>query len=731
MTCTPCRARWMLRGLVALSLVAPLARGAGAEAGNDRRPITELDLLRFAWAADPQCSADGSRAAFVRVGVDRDRDDYESSVWVVPTAGGEPRRLTLGPRDAWPRWSPDGSRLLFVRRVEAEGKVRPPQVYLLPLAGGEPRALTDLPEGASSPAWAPDGRSIAFLSGTTPDDLARAASKAKGIAPPRESDVRVVTRVEFRADNSGYRDPKHPAQVWVVAVPPADAEDRPAPARRLTAGPYEASDPAWSPDGRRVYFVSTRDPEPAHRVDRAALYAVGADGGPVEPVAGIAGSISSPSPRPDGKLIAFRGTIADPPRSYTPGDLFVVDLAAGPRAAPRNLGAECDFDVGGSLSGDQHPPRAGSPTRPAWARGGSTLVDKVARQGRANLEGFDLATGKPAPITAGDRDVSSFSPSADGSKVVILAQTATTLPDLFLVEAAAPPAAPPRRLTDLNARLWATLDLPAPEEFRYKSFDGREIPAFIQKPPGFDPGRKYPLILNVHGGPHAAYGTTFSHEFHWMAARGYVVLYPNPRGSSSYGAEFGNIIQHRYPGDDYLDLMAGVDELVRRGYVDARKLGITGGSGGGLLTNWAVTQTDRFAAAVAQRSIADWSAWWYAADFSLFQPTWFQSAPFRDPAEFAARSPIARVEKVTTPLMLVEGEADYRTPPAAGGEAMFRALRYLKKPAVMVRFPGESHDLSRSGRPWHRVERLQHILAWFDRYLQGRPAPQYDPPPEN
>jgi dipeptidyl aminopeptidase/acylaminoacyl peptidase len=204
------------------------------------------------------------------------------------------------------------------------------------------------------------------------------------------------------------------------------------------------------------------------------------------------------------------------------------------------------------------------------------------------------------------------------------------------------------------------------------------------------------------------------------------VLYPNPRGSSSYGLEFGNIIQHKYPGDDYKDLIAGVDELIRRGYVDPKRLGVTGGSGGGVLTNWAITQTDRFAAAVSQRSIADWSAWWYTADFTLFQPSWFKDLPFRNPADFTSRSPITYVDKITTPLMLIEGENDLRTPPAAGGEAMFRALKALKKPVVMVRFPGESHELSRSGKPWHRVERLQNIVNWFDKYLMGKPMPQYD-----
>ena len=259
-----------------------------------------------------------------------------------------------------------------------------------------------------------------------------------------------------------------------------------------------------------------------------------------------------------------------------------------------------------------------------------------------------------------------------------------------------------------------------PEEIWYTSFDGRKIQGWILKPPAFDATKKYPFILQIHGGPHSAYGNTFTHEFQWMAAKGYVVLYTNPRGSSNYGQDFGNIIQYNYPGDDYKDLMAGVDEVLKKGYIDETRLGVTGGSGGGLLTNWVVTQTTRFKAAVSQRDISDWSNFWYTADFTLFTPTWFRKAPFEDPADFARRSPITYVAKIQTPLMFILGDEDWRTPPAAGGEDLFRALKYLKRPTVMVRFPGESHELSRSGRPWHRVERLQHIVGWFDKWLLGK-----------
>jgi dipeptidyl aminopeptidase/acylaminoacyl peptidase len=296
--------------------------------------------------------------------------------------------------------------------------------------------------------------------------------------------------------------------------------------------------------------------------------------------------------------------------------------------------------------------------------------------------------------------------------------TQVNIGDLFVVDNAASSA--PRQITRVNDALFKNLRLSEPEEIWWTSFDGRRIQGWLLHPPDFDRTRKYPFILEIHGGPHSAYGNVFTHEFQWMAAKGYVVLFPNPRGSSNYGQEFGNIIQYRYPGDDYRDLMAGVDAVVQRGYIDEKRLGVTGGSGGGLLTNWTITQTNRFAAAVSQRSIADWAGFWYTADFSLFTPFWFPRAPWEDPAHYAARSPITHVAKVKTPLMLIDGDDDLRTPPSDGGEMMFRALKYLKVPTVMVRFPGETHELSRSGKPRHRIERLQHIVGWFDKWLQGQ-----------
>jgi len=401
-----------------------------------------------------------------------------------------------------------------------------------------------------------------------------------------------------------------------------------------------------------------------------------------------------------------------------------MDIA--PNAQPRNLTGAFDWDITNPVFGDNGAPRAGGGNPPIWSADGKSIFEIFSRQGRTNVGRFDAASGALTEITKGDQAVTRLRATADGSKIVYVASTPTRIGDLFTIDG----SNAPHQLTDINRELFAQLNLSEPEEIWYDSFDGKKIQAWLQKPPGFDTKKKYPLILNIHGGPHAAYGWVFSHEFQWMAAKGYVVLYPNPRGSTTYGQEFGNVIQHHYPGDDYKDLMIGVDEVIKRGYVDDKKLGVTGGSGGGLLTNWTIGHTDRFVAAVSQRDIASWEAWWYTADFTLFQPTWFKGPPFEQQEDFRARSPITYIKDVKTPTMLVLGETDTRTPSGAGGEEMFRALKYRKIPTVMVKFPNETHELNRAGQPWHRVERLHHIVGWFDKWLMGIAKPEYDVAPE-
>jgi len=683
---------------------------------DSKRAITEKDLYAFHWVGSPQISPDGAKVVYTLVKVAANHDDYETALWIAPTSGGPSRQLTSGPRDSGAQWSPDGKTLAFLRATEKDGKPQPPQVYLLSLEGGEARALTEMPKGASSPVWSPDGHSIAFSSITLPKDFEK-----KGDAV--ESDVRVITRAQYRENGEGYVDPDRPTHIWVVDVPRVAAG--PQKSRALTTGEFSESDTTWSPDGGKIYFTSDRNKEPYYEPPQRAIYVVSATGGAMQKVTAIDGPVYQISVSPNGRRLAFVGEIdrgeGVVQRSYSEPDLFVAETEPG--STPKNLTVQYDFDIAGSVQGDQAPPRGGGVSPPVWSADGRSIFVKTSEQGRVNLDSVDSETGKVEAVTKGDHTVISYSATPDGSKMAVLLSTPTNIGDVFLVNSASGKMEP---VTHVNAELFTRLSLTEPETIWYKSFDGRRIQAWVQRPPDFQAGKKYPLILDIHGGPHSAYGYVFDHEFQWMAAKGYVVLYPNPRGSTSYGQEFGNIIQYHYPGDDFKDLMAGVDELIARGWVDPEKLGVTGGSGGGVLTNWTVGHTDRFKAAVSQRSIADWTGFWYTADFSQFTPFWFRGAPWQQEADFKERSPITYIERVHTPLMLIEGEADFRTPPADGGEQMFRALKYLKRPVVMVRFPGESHELSRSGKPSHRVERLQHIVAWFDKYLMGQDIHTYD-----
>ena len=690
-----------------------------AAALAQRRPISEKDLFKFVWVADPQIAPDGSQVAFVKVTVDEKKDAYDTALWIVKADGSEPARpLTGGPRDGSPRWSPDSKHLAFVRSTEQDGRPQPAQIYVMTMGGGEARAITEMPRGAGSPAWSPDSRAIAFSSTTKPEEMTKDKSDKD---KPRESDVRVITDAIYRANGvpgSGFVDRDRPSQIWTVAVP--DAGGTPAPPKRITSGEFAAGNHTWSADGTRIFFVSDRRRESYYFAGDSDLYSVPKDGGEPAQLLSIDGGIGAYAQSPNAGTIAFVGTLSgSPERSYSQSDLW-VGSPGGP--APKNLTASYDFDINGGIGGDQRAPRGQHPSGPIWSRDGKTIIVRVGERGNANLVRVDAAADRVDPLTKGNQDIMSYTADAAAGRIAYVRSTPTIVGDIYVLDVAAGTS---KKLTGFNDDLFGQLTMNEPEEIWYTSFDGKKIQGWILTPPSFEAGTKYPLILQIHGGPHAAYGNTFTHEFQWMAAKGYVVLYTNPRGSSNYGQDFGNIIQFAYPGDDYKDLMAGVDEILKKGYIDEARMGVTGGSGGGLLTNWVVTQTTRFKAAVSQRDISDWANFWYTADFTLFTPTWFRKPPFQDPADFARRSPITYVEKIQTPLMFILGDEDWRTPPAAGGEDLFRALKFLKRPTVMVRFPNESHELSRSGKPWHRIERLQHIVGWFDKWLMGKDAGTY------
>ncbi len=686
-----------------------------------KRNITEKDLFDFAWVADPQVSPDEATVAFVKVTVNAAKTNYDTSIWTVSTSGNdEPRRLTSTSRDTSPRWSPDGKYLAFVRSGDQPGAGAAPQLFMLAMSGGDSWQVTTLPRGVNAVNWSPDGKWIAFGNSQNADEVTRGGKPAPTPADGRESDVRVITRAVYRADGGGYIDNNHPNHLWVIAAP-RSPEDKPTP-KQLTSGAYSEGGFVWSRDGSQIYYTTNRTFEPYYdERPNVEIYSVPSSGGTPTLLTKLDMGVGGLTLSPDGSKFAFTSSASQKPvLSYTQPDLWVMDAA--PNARPKNLTIGFDYDIGAGVGGDNAPPRAGGGGGPIWTSDGKAIIERYAKEGRSNLGMFDAATGKMSDVTKGDQAVLSYRATRDAGKIVYTRSTPTVITDLYVLDRSSGAS---KQLTKINDGLFAKLDLTEPEDVWYTSFDGKRVQTWVQKPPNFDPNKKYPLILNIHGGPHAAYGYVFDHEFQWMAAKGYVVVYPNPRGSTSYGQDFGNIIQHNYPGDDHKDLMAAVDEVIKRGYIDEKKLGITGGSGGGVLTNWAVTKTNRFAAAVSQRDISDWSNWWYTADFAQFQPAWFKGAPFEDPG-FRERSAITHVANIQTPMMFILGEADWRTPTAAGGEELFRALKYRKIPTVMVRFPNEGHELSRSGQPWHRIERLQHIVGWFDKWILGAAKPEYE-----
>lgn len=671
------------------------------------------DLLRFRWLADPQIDPAGGRVAFTLVWVDEEADDYASSIWLQEADGGPPRPLTQGRADSQPRWSPDGRRLVFLRKAPGQDA---PQLHLLELDGGEARCLTQLSKGASAAAWSPDGRKLAFLSRSPYPD------EADTKAPPK-APGRLVTRPVWRMNGEGFIDWERRDQVWLLSL---DAEEGP---RRLTAGPWAAGAPRWSPDGNRLFFTGDPRPEPWFERGRNQLFAVpiavqdGAEATAPDLVADFGGSLGPFLPLTNGGFAAIGQAATERIRSYEqPGYLSLA--GTWPIREAHTPLADSDLDFGGGAVGsDQHPPRGGGALPLAAGATEGDVLAVLGHEGAARLTRLRSAEAATTFLTGPDSEVYAATVSGDGSRAALAMGDLGHPGRLFLLDSQTD-GAEPQALFDPNESLLAERALGDVESFWLPSFDSRPIHCWLVKPPDFDPAARYPLILQIHGGPHTAYGVGFYHEFRVLAAAGYLVLYCNPRGSTTYGQEFADCIQYAYPGDDAKDLLAVLDQVQARPYVDSSRLGVTGGSGGGLLTNWLIAHDHRFKAAISQRCVADWLGFFHSADFSMFSPFWFRQVAHRDPAEYLDRSPYLLAEQIDTPLLLIHSEEDWRTP-IGQAEAMFRALKAARKPVAMLRFPGENHELSRSGAPSRRVQNQAMILRWFDHWLKGVEAPEF------
>jgi len=649
-----------------------------------KRRITAEDLYRFQLISDCRISPDGHHVVFCIQRVDKKTEKKYSNLWIVPTDGRRTRQFTYGDQsDSQPQWSPDGGEIAFISNRDDE---KQPQIYIIPFQGGEARQLTNLKGSFGEYEWSPDGkRLVCMFRKKDQEEIEREKDEQKkklGVIS------RHITRVFFKEDAKGFL-PKERWHIWTI-------DARTGKGKQLTDSKvYDEWSPRWSPDGKTIVFCSNRSKDPDFDPDAIDLFVIPAAGGDFRKIKTPLGFKGMPCFSPNGKWLAYYG-IEGKGQWWKNDSLWVVP--ADGKGKAKNLTEQFDFNVSSWTINDL----PGSPAMmpPTWSKDGSKIYFQVAHHGNTTLKSiapfnFDKAQSKLAYFHADMKN-----PGEVWLRDMATGRT--------------------RKLTQVNDNVLQTLDLGKIEEVWFKGAAGNHLQGWILKPPGFRNGKKYPSVLEIHGGPRVQYGNFFMHEFYYLAAHGYLVYFCNPRGGQGYGEKHSKAIWNNWGTVDYDDLMAWVDLIEKKPYIDKKRMGVTGGSYGGYMTNWIIGHTNRFRAAVTQRSVSNFISMYGSSDFNWgFQKEFGDQPPWENFKNYWRQSPLKYIGNAKTPTLVIHSEQDLRCA-IEQGEQVFVALKKLGVDTEMVRFPDEPHGLSRGGRTDRRIERLKHILRWFDRYLKGK-----------
>ena len=670
-----------MKGLLQLFLVFATATAFSQTTSN----LALIDIYNMEFISDPQISPDGSQILYVRNFKDVMTDKNLSNIWIINADGTENRPITTGNQnDNNPRWSHDGKKIIFKSNMKDERM----KLYLMWMDTKEVKPLTNTPQSPSNVSWSEDDRYLAFTMFVPKKEesivkMPSAPEGAKWNTPPT-----YIDKLNYRGDGKGYIKGGN-SQLFLIST------DGGTP-KQLTDKAFDHGAPAWSKDGRKLYFSANFNPDEAFEPNNSEIYELTLSDGKTRELTDRYGPDDAPKVSPDGNKIAYSG-LDDKLLGYQLNDLYVMDLTSG---TSQLLSGSFDRDI----------------NNVQWSNDGKGLYFQYDDQGATKI-GYITLSGQVTEKLTGLGGLSLGRPynaadySVSNTGWIAYTLGGTDHPsDLAVSDKRGS-----KRLTFVNDDLFSFKDLGKVEELWWESsFDQRQIQGWVVTPPNFDPSKKYPFILEIHGGPFASYGAVYSAEIQAYAAAGYVVLYTNPRGSSGYGAEFGNLIHHDYPNHDYEDLMSGVDAVLAKGFVDANNLFVTGGSGGGVLTAWIVGKTDRFKAAVVAKPVINWTSFvLYADGAAFFSKYWFGKKPWEDPESYFKRSPLSYVGNVTTPTMLLTGEEDYRTP-IAESEQFYTALKLEGVETAMVRIPGASHGIA--NKPSNLIAKIASVLAWFEKH---------------